>query len=53
MIIENTLEIQCGAQNVVQLLTAEVADLGRLVRATMRLRPDRIIIGEAPRRSRF
>jgi type IV secretion system protein VirB11 len=46
VIIEDTLEIQCRAQNVVQLHTAEAADLGRLVRTTMRLRPDRIIIGE-------
>lgn len=46
VIIEDTLEIQCRAQNVVQLHTAEAADLGRLVRATMRLRPDRIVIGE-------
>jgi type IV secretion system protein TrbB len=46
VIIEDTLEIQCRAQNVVQLRTAEAADLGRLVRATMRLRPDRIVIGE-------
>jgi len=46
VIIEDTLEIQCRATNVVQLHTAEAADLGRLVRATMRLRPDRIVIGE-------
>ncbi len=46
VIIEDTLEIQCRAQNVVQLHTAQAADLGQLVRATMRLRPDRIIIGE-------
>ena len=46
VIIEDTLEIQCRAQNAVQLHTADAADLGRLVRATMRLRPDRIIIGE-------
>ena len=46
VIIEDTLEIQCRAQNLVQLHTAEAADLTRLVRATMRLRPDRIIIGE-------
>ncbi len=46
VIIEDTLEIQCRAQNVVQLHTAVAADLTRLVRATMRLRPDRIIIGE-------
>ncbi len=46
VIIEDTLEIQCRAQNLVQLHTSEHADLTRLVRATMRLRPDRIIIGE-------
>jgi len=46
VIIEDTLEIQCRAQNLVQLHTAETADLTRLVRATMRLRPDRIVIGE-------
>ena len=46
VIIEDTLEIQCRAQNLVQLHTSEAADLTRLVRATMRLRPDRIIIGE-------
>ena len=46
VIIEDTLEIQCRARNMAQLHTAESADLTRLVRATMRLRPDRIIIGE-------
>ena len=46
VIIEDTLEIQCRAENLVQLHTSENADLTRLVRATMRLRPDRIIIGE-------
>ncbi len=46
VIIEDTLEIQCRAQNLVQLHTAESADMTRLARTTMRLRPDRIIIGE-------
>jgi type IV secretion system protein VirB11 len=46
VIIEDTLEIQCRAKNLVQLHTAEGADMTRLVRTTMRLRPDRIIIGE-------
>jgi type IV secretion system protein VirB11 len=45
-IIEDTLEIRCRARNLVQLHTAEGADMTRLVRTTMRLRPDRIIIGE-------
>jgi type IV secretion system protein VirB11 len=46
VIIEDTLEIQCRAKNLVQLHTSEFADMTRLVRATMRLRPDRIIVGE-------
>jgi type IV secretion system protein VirB11 len=46
VIIEDTLEIQCRARNLVQLHTADSADMTRLVRTTMRLRPDRIIIGE-------
>ncbi len=46
VIIEDTFEIQCRARNLVQLHTAESVDMTRLVRTTMRLRPDRIIIGE-------
>jgi type IV secretion system protein VirB11 len=46
VILEDTFEIQCRAENLIQLHTAEAADLTRLVRATMRLRPDRIVIGE-------
>ncbi|MBV8181262.1 MAG: P-type conjugative transfer ATPase TrbB [Mycobacterium sp.] len=44
--IEDTFELQCRAQNVVQLRTSDTIDLTRLVRASMRLRPDHIIIGE-------
>ncbi len=46
VIIEDTFELQCRARNLVQLHTADNADMTRLVRTTMRLRPDRIIIGE-------
>jgi type IV secretion system protein TrbB len=46
VIIEDTLELQCAALNALQLHTTDAADMTRLVRATMRLRPDRIIIGE-------
>ncbi len=46
VIIEDTFELQCRARNLVQLHTAPTADMTRLVRTTMRLRPDRIIIGE-------
>ncbi len=44
--IEDTLELQCRASNLVQLRTSAHTDMTQLVRATMRLRPDRIIIGE-------
>jgi type IV secretion system protein VirB11 len=46
IILEDTRELQCEAPNAVQLHTGDVADLTRLVRVTMRLRPDRIIVGE-------
>ena len=46
VIIEDTLELQCAARNALQLHTTDAADMTRLVRATVRLRPDRIIIGE-------
>ena len=46
VILEDTRELQCRARNAVQLHTGDVADLTRLTRVTMRLRPDRIIIGE-------
>ncbi|MCZ7537639.1 MAG: P-type conjugative transfer ATPase TrbB [Acidimicrobiia bacterium] len=46
VILEDTIELRCAAPNRVALRTSEVADLTRLVRATMRLRPDAIIVGE-------
>jgi P-type conjugative transfer ATPase TrbB len=46
LILEDTLELRCDAPNHVQLRTSEFVDLERLVRATMRLRPDRIAVGE-------
>lgn len=46
VIIEDTLELQCTAPNTVFLRTAENTDMIRLLRATMRLRPDRIVVGE-------
>ena len=46
VIIEDTLELQCSALNTVFLRTAENTDMTRLLRATMRLRPDRIVVGE-------
>ena len=46
VILEDTVELQCAAANHIQLRTTDSVDLTRLVRATMRLRPDRIIVGE-------
>ncbi len=47
IILEDTRELNCAALDVVSLRTKPgVATLGDLVRSTLRLRPDRIIIGE-------
>ncbi len=47
VIIEDTRELQCAAQNVVAMRTKDgVATLSDLVRSSLRLRPDRIPIGE-------
>jgi type IV secretion system protein VirB11 len=46
VIIEDTAEIQCTAENAVLLRATDTVDMQRLLKATMRLRPDRIIVGE-------
>jgi len=46
VIIEDTRELQCNAENTVFLRTSDGTDMTRLLRATMRLRPDRIVVGE-------
>lgn len=46
VILEDTAEIQCGAENAVSLHTSDSIDMARLLKSTMRLRPDRIIVGE-------
>ncbi|MGB7430992.1 MAG: P-type conjugative transfer ATPase TrbB [Ahrensia sp.] len=46
LILEDTAEIQCAAQNAVALHTTDSVDMARLLKSTMRLRPDRIIVGE-------
>jgi type IV secretion system protein VirB11 len=47
LIIEDTRELQCAARDVVALRTRPgVATMADLVRSTLRLRPDRIIVGE-------
>lgn len=44
--IEETRELRCTAPNSVALRTTELVDMTRLVRTALRLRPDRIVIGE-------
>jgi len=47
VLIEDTRELQCAAPNMVALRTKDgVASLSDLVRSSLRLRPDRIPIGE-------
>jgi type IV secretion system protein VirB11 len=47
VILEDTRELRCAAPNVVQLRThCGSTSLQDLVRSTLRLRPDRIIVGE-------
>jgi type IV secretion system protein VirB11 len=47
VLIEDTRELQCRSENLVALRTKDgVASLSELVRSSLRLRPDRIPIGE-------
>jgi len=46
VILEDTAEIQCAAENAVALHTSDTINMARLLKSTMRLRPDRIIVGE-------
>ena len=47
VLIEDTRELQCTAPNLVALRTKDgVASLSDLVRSSLRLRPDRIPVGE-------
>lgn len=47
IILEDTMELQCSAEDHVPLRTRPgVVSMSELVRSTLRLRPDRIVIGE-------
>lgn len=46
VIMEDTNELQCTAPNSVILRSNEHTSINRLLRATLRLRPDRILVGE-------
>ena len=47
LVLEDTVELQCAARDHVPLRTrAGVVSMQELVRSTMRLRPDRVVVGE-------
>lgn len=46
VIIEDTRELQCSIANKVPLRTTDTVTMQMLLKATMRLRPDRICVGE-------
>lgn len=46
VIIEDTAEVQCAAKNKLILRATDKVSMLQLLKATMRLRPDRIIVGE-------
>lgn len=46
VIIEDTQELQCRAEDAVMMRTREGVTMLDLLKATLRLRPDRIVIGE-------
>jgi len=46
LILEDVPELQCKARNSVAMLTSESVSMRDLLHAAMRMRPDRILIGE-------
>lgn len=46
IIIEDTVELQCTAPNTVAMRTSDEVDMTGCLKITMRLRPDRIVVGE-------
>lgn len=46
VLIEDTKELKCDAKNKLSLLSTKKVSMEELLRATLRARPDRIIVGE-------
>jgi type IV secretion system protein TrbB len=46
LLLEDVAELQCDAENHVSMLTSSEVDITRLLRDALRMRPDRIFIGE-------
>jgi P-type conjugative transfer ATPase TrbB len=53
IVLEDTIELQCQASNVVQMRSSEQVSLQALVKTTLRHRPDRIIVGEVRGKEAF
>jgi len=46
VVLEDTREIRCSAENSVQYHSSAAVSMTELLRATLRMRPDRILVGE-------
>jgi type IV secretion system protein VirB11 len=46
IIIEDTGEIQCKAENSVKYLSSPEIDTTQIIKTTLRMRPDRVLVGE-------
>ena len=53
ILLEDTVELQCQASNIVAMRSNREIPLQALVKATLRHRPDRIIVGEVRGREAF
>jgi type IV secretion system protein TrbB len=53
LILEDTSELQCKGDNVVQMRSCDEMSLQELVKAILRHRPDRIIVGEVRGKEAF
>lgn len=46
VILEDTRELQCATENFLRMCTTPTVSMHELLRATLRLRPERIVVGE-------
>lgn len=46
LLLEDTPELQCAAANSISMLTTDTVSMRDLLKSAMRMRPDRILIGE-------
>lgn len=53
ILLEDTVELQCQAPNIVAMRSSRDVSLQALVKATLRHRPDRIIVGEVRGKEAF